>query len=86
MTNVLNDPDQAAKKIASFLKTLSTTGGMKLKSEIRTGSGEPQPDSAHQPKITVELSGPDTPLLLARNGELLHAIEHIAAKILRLEP
>ena len=37
-------------------------------------------------EITVELSGPDTPLLLARNGELLHAIEHIAAKILRLEP
>jgi spoIIIJ-associated protein len=25
-------------------------------------------------------------LLLARNGELLHSIEHIAAKILRLEP
>jgi len=38
------------------------------------------------PEITVEFSGPDTPLLLARNGELLHAIEHIAAKILRLEP
>jgi spoIIIJ-associated protein len=38
------------------------------------------------PEITVELTGPDTPLLLARNGELLHAIEHIAAKILRLEP
>jgi spoIIIJ-associated protein len=38
------------------------------------------------PTIKVELTGPDTPLLLARNGELLHAIEHIAAKILRLEP
>jgi spoIIIJ-associated protein len=37
-------------------------------------------------KITVEFTGPDTPLLLARNGELLHAIEHVAAKILRLEP
>ena len=37
------------------------------------------------PDISVELSGPDTPLLLARNGELLHAIEHIAAKILRFE-
>ena len=35
------------------------------------------------PEITVELTGRDTPLLLARNGELLHAIEHIAAKILR---
>ena len=33
------------------------------------------------PGIWVELSGRDTPLLLARNGELLHDIEHIAAKI-----
>jgi spoIIIJ-associated protein len=44
------------------------------------------PPSQTNPEITVELSGRDTPLLLARNGELLHAIEHIAAKILRLEP
>jgi spoIIIJ-associated protein len=86
MTNVMNDPDQAAKKIAGFLKTLSTTGGLKLKSEIRIGSEEPKPNSADQPKITVDLSGPDTSLLLARNGELLHAIELVAAKILRLEP
>ncbi len=42
--------------------------------------------SSITPEISVELSGADTPLLLARNGELLHAIEHIAAKILRLEP
>jgi spoIIIJ-associated protein len=41
--------------------------------------------SSTSPEITVELSGQDTALLLARNGELLHAIEHIAAKILRLE-
>ena len=49
-------------------------------------SSTPPPASGTNPEITVELSGPDTPLLLARNGELLHAIEHIAAKILRLEP
>jgi spoIIIJ-associated protein len=42
-------------------------------------------DSA-PPCIKVEFSGSDTPLLLARNGELLHAIEHLAAKLLRLEP
>jgi spoIIIJ-associated protein len=35
--------------------------------------------------VKVEFTGPDTPLLLAHNGELLHAIEHVAAKILRLE-
>jgi spoIIIJ-associated protein len=44
------------------------------------------PSSQPIQKITVEFTGPDTPLLLARNGELLHAIEHVAAKILRLEP
>ena len=56
-------------------------------------AGESPPDSIQSipgastcPDIKVELTGPDTPLLLAHNGELLHAIEHIAAKILRLEP
>lgn len=37
------------------------------------------------PEITVEFTGPDAPLLTARRGELLLAIEHIAAKIIRLE-
>ena len=36
--------------------------------------------------LYVEFTGPDTPLLTARNGELLNALEHIATKILRLEP
>jgi spoIIIJ-associated protein len=55
--------------------------------ELSTVSSAPPPTSSDStPEITVEFSGSDTPLLLARNGELLHAIEHIAAKILRLEP
>jgi spoIIIJ-associated protein len=56
---------------------------------LPAGPVQPPPSSSDAsqtaPEITVELSGPDTPLLLARNGELLLAIEHIAAKILRLE-
>jgi spoIIIJ-associated protein len=36
--------------------------------------------------LYVEFAGPDTPLLTGRNGELLDALEHIATKILRLEP
>ena len=104
MTNPLNDPGPAAKKIEDFLKVLSTTGGLNLKSKILACNGQVQPNSSVSagepppvppqpstpsdptPEITVEFTGPDTPLLLARNGELLHAIEHIAAKILRLEP
>jgi spoIIIJ-associated protein len=104
MTNSLNDPGHAAKKIEDFLKILSRTGGLNLEPHILACNGQVQPDSSdsagatsaaclkpqtpsdHPPEITVELTGADTPLLLARNGELLHAIEHIAAKILRLEP
>jgi spoIIIJ-associated protein len=40
---------------------------------------------ANSADICVEFSGPDVPQLLARNGELLLALEHIAAKILRYE-
>jgi spoIIIJ-associated protein len=36
--------------------------------------------------LCVEFTGPDTPVLTSRNGELLNALEHIATKILRLEP
>jgi spoIIIJ-associated protein len=48
-------------------------------------STQPPSPSDTTPDITVEFTGSDTPLLIARNGELLLAIEHIAAKILRLE-
>ena len=111
MTNNLNSPGHAERKIEDFLKVLSTAGGLNLKSNILACNGQVQPDSSDAtgapsdaslqssssdtnpqsdsqtaPQITVEFTGPDTPLLLARNGELLLAIEHIAAKILRLEP
>jgi spoIIIJ-associated protein len=107
MTNKPNDPGHAARKIEDFLRLLSTTGGLHLKSKILACNGQVQPNtsdtagaaasgspvdtpsspsSGTNPQISVDFTGPDTPLLLARNGELLLAIEHIAAKILRLEP
>lgn len=38
------------------------------------------------PEVTVDFSGPDTPMLLSRNGELLQAIEHLGAKVCGLQP
>ena len=99
MTNPLKDQGRAAKKIEEFLKVLTDTGNLDLQSHILACNGQVQPhadapvgatptvsSSESSPLICVELTGTDTPILLARNGELLHAIEHIAAKILRLEP
>lgn len=97
---MMDNPGYAEKKIADFLQTLTTAGGLNIKSHILACNGRVQPPPGNsagptlpvssrtpsQPDIAVEFTGPDTPLLLARNGELLLAIEHIAAKILRLEP
>jgi spoIIIJ-associated protein len=102
MTNKLNDPALAARKIEDFLAILKTAGGLNLKPNILACNGQVQPNSSEPagattaalnsspsspdtPQITVDFTGPDTPLLLARNGELLLAIEHIASKILRLD-
>jgi len=48
-------------------------------------SAMPQPAADRPRDLYVEFTGPDTPVLLARNGEVLNALEHIATKILRLE-
>jgi len=89
-------PDVTKKKVADFLQTLTSPGRLNLKFNILACNGQVQPNSSEStgavapvnqftPEISVELSGPDVPLVLARNGELLLAIEHIAAKILRFE-
>ena len=79
------DHAAAAQKIAAFLKTLTTTGGLRLKYRIIAGAGARDPDGLEAREIYVEMSGPDAVLLTQRGGELLRALEHIAAKIVRLE-
>jgi spoIIIJ-associated protein len=81
----IEDYNAAAQKIASFLKTLTTIGGLRLKYRITAGDGAADPDGLEGREIYVELGGPDAPLLTQRGGELLHALEHVAAKIIGLE-
>ncbi|WP_446745241.1 Jag family protein [Silvibacterium acidisoli] len=81
----IEDYNAAAQKIAALLKTLTTTGGLRLKYRITAGAGAGEPDGLEGCEIYVELGGPDAPLLTQRGGELLHALEHVAAKVIRLE-
>lgn len=81
----MEDLRGAAEKIAGLMKTLTTTGGLKLKYRITAGAGAADPDGLEAREIYVEMVGPDAPLLTQRGGELLRALEHIAAKIVRLE-
>ncbi|MGC9157863.1 MAG: R3H domain-containing nucleic acid-binding protein [Terracidiphilus sp.] len=81
----IEDLHQAARKIADFLAALNKLGGMRLKYRISAGDGAPDPGGAEAPSIHVELSGPDTALVTRHNGELLLALETLAAQILRLD-
>jgi spoIIIJ-associated protein len=82
----MEDLAQAAEKIASLMSLLTTTGGLRLKFRITAGAGAVDPDGFERRDIYVECKGPDADLLLSSEGELLRALEHVAAKILRLEP
>ncbi|MDW5265636.1 MULTISPECIES: R3H domain-containing nucleic acid-binding protein [Acidobacteriaceae] len=99
MTSI-NDPghtDEQIEKIKEFLQALLTSSGLSLEFKILACNGQVQTEvqtpaqtetqpPAPSPEISVEFTGPDTPLLTARNAELLHSIEHLAAKVLRFEP
>ena len=79
--------------VYSLLRTVIDKTGLQLSfvltgnldSDHGTAAVEPDsiPGSRH---LLGEFTGPDTAMLTARNGELLHALEHLAAKVLRLEP
>jgi spoIIIJ-associated protein len=94
----MDDVKQAAQTIANFLQTFTLNSGLRLRYSVKLRSVKPESekasptDSTPEPEaeaprnLYVEFSGPDTSALTGHNGELLNALEHIATKILRLEP
>jgi spoIIIJ-associated protein len=85
----MNNLTDAHRELVAFVELLRIRGGFDLTAHIRHPSpngGTPSPEHSSRPEIVVEFSGPDTHLLTSRNGELLFAIEHLAAKVLGLEP
>jgi spoIIIJ-associated protein len=82
----IDDLQQAAQKIAAFLNTLNKLGGLRLKYRISASDGVATGDAPAAPRqISVELAGSDVPLVIQHNGELLRALETLAAQMLRLD-
>jgi spoIIIJ-associated protein len=93
----MDDVGQAAQTIAGFLQAFTLNSGLKLRYRVKLRSAKPAAESANADtpaavagdgprSLYVEFSGPDTPVLTGHNGEVLNALEHIATKILRLDP
>ncbi len=76
---------ESAEKIASLMRVLTTTGGFRLKFRITAGAGAADPDGFERRDIYVECKGPDAEILTDRDGEVLRALEHVAAKILAFD-
>jgi spoIIIJ-associated protein len=80
----IQDRVAAARRVDELLRSTLQQGGFRLK--YRISANPPlSTDLGESPELVVEFSGPDSGLLLERNGELLRALEHIALKVLRLE-
>jgi spoIIIJ-associated protein len=79
-------PDKiaAAKQINEFLKGVVHNGGLRLKYRISVDPPMAEDRDWEKPEILVELSGPDSPLLLERGAELLRSIELLAMEMLHL--
>lgn len=79
-------PDKiaAAKKIDELLRVVVTQGALRLKYRISVDPPLAEQRDWERPEILVELSGPDSPLVLERGAELLRAIELLAMEMLRL--
>ncbi len=82
----MEDLAPAAEVLATLMRLLTTVGGLRLRFRITAGAGAADPDGLERRDLYVECKGPDAGLLLERDGDLLRALEHIAAKMLRLEP
>jgi len=71
----IDDLQQAAQKIAGFLNSLNKLGGLRLKYRISAADGTQEGEGVAARQISVELAGPDVPLVIQHNGELLRALE-----------
>jgi spoIIIJ-associated protein len=79
------DREALVNELKRCLDTIVRAGGFDLRYQIRL----PQPAAADaeqdRDEIVAELDGPDSDLLLERGAELLHALEHVAVRWLRLD-
>ena len=80
----IQDRVAAARRVDELMRTILQHGGFRLKYRI-SANPPVTTDLGESPELVVEFAGPDSALLLERNGELLRALEHIALKVLRLE-
>jgi len=75
----------AAESLQEFLAEIASLAKLELQIGVVALPAGSIADSGNA-EVCADLSGRDKDLLLERGAELLHAIEHLALRVLRLEP
>jgi spoIIIJ-associated protein len=79
------DREAAAVALREFLQNMVRGGGLDLQVKVR--AAEPAAGGEEgEAEVFADLDGRDKEILLARGGEVLKALEHLAFRALRLEP
>jgi spoIIIJ-associated protein len=79
------DRAAAAEALQEFLQNMLRASGLDLKVSVR--AAEPSRGGEEgEAEVLADLDGRDKEILLARSGEVLKALEHLAFRALRLEP
>jgi spoIIIJ-associated protein len=79
------DSAAAAEALRDFLQKIVRAGGLELSVNVRVA--EPGASSEEgAAEIYADLDGRDKEILMARGGEVLKALEHLAFRALNLEP
>jgi spoIIIJ-associated protein len=75
----------AADALREFLQGMLRAGGLELRVTVRAAEPSAAGEEG-QAEVFADLDGKDNEILLARGGEVLKALEHLAFRALRLEP
>ena len=76
------DRQAAADALRQFLEKTVQAAGFQLKVTVQVAA----PDAGGDAEVIADLDGRDKELLLERGAEVLKAFEHLAFRVLRLEP
>ncbi len=79
------DRPATADALREFLQKIVRAGGLELSVNVRIAeSGDSSEEGSAE--IFADLDGRDKEILIARSGEVLKALEHLAFRALNLEP
>jgi spoIIIJ-associated protein len=79
------DREAVAEALREFLEKVVRAGHLELGVKVRAAEGSGGADEG-EAEVLADLDGKDKEILMARGGEVLKALEHLAFRALELEP